>query len=95
MSITSGTATAAVLPPLATSMYLAGMPWYARVLLGLCALGTHVLRQYWLFRLGVVGADEAWRPGVGAAVPRGCLVDGGEPWAGFSELAFQDGDLVP
>lgn len=59
MSISSGAATAAVLPPLATSMYLAGMPWYACVVLGLCALGTHVLRQYWLFRLGCKALEKS------------------------------------
>lgn len=59
MSVRSGAAAAAVLPPLAVSMYVAGMPWYACVVLGLCTLGTHVVRQYWLFRLGCKALEKS------------------------------------
>jgi hypothetical protein len=58
VSLRGGTA-AAVFPSLAMSMYFAGMPWYACVLLGLCALGTHVVRQYWLFRLGLKAIEKS------------------------------------
>jgi hypothetical protein len=59
VSIKGGTATAAAFPPLAASMYFAGMPWYGCVLLGVVAMATYMSRQYWLFRLGCMAIEKA------------------------------------
>ncbi|KOV84284.1 hypothetical protein [Nocardia sp. NRRL S-836] len=52
-------ASLAVLSPLAASMYVAGMPWYACVLLGALGMSAYGVRHYLLYRLGSKALDKA------------------------------------
>lgn len=55
----AGPASLAILSPLAASMYLAGMPWYACVLLGVVGMSAYGVRHYLLYRLGSKALDKA------------------------------------
>lgn len=58
ISLSSGSATMAVMSPLAASMYFAGMPWYACVMLGTAGMTVCVSHQYLLYRLGSKAIDK-------------------------------------
>ncbi len=57
--LNTGSASLAILSPLAASTYLAGMPWYACVLLGALGMSAYGVRHYLLYRLGSKALDKA------------------------------------